>query len=107
LVQSFTFRRSDGVIFLTDYARSVVLKVTGKISGLTCVIGHGVSKRFYAESKTQKSIEEYSVANPFQIIYVSTVDAYKHQLPVIEAMQVLRGRGYPVKLTMIGSAAKW
>ena len=39
LVQFFTFRRSDGVIFLTDYARSVVLKVTGRIRGLTCVIG--------------------------------------------------------------------
>lgn len=106
LVQSHTFRRSDGVIFLTDYARSVVLKVAGKIRGLTCVIGHGVSKRFYAESKTQKSINEYSVTNPFHIIYVSTVDVYKHQLPVIEAMELLRGLGYPVKLTMIGSAAK-
>ena len=106
LVQSLTFRRSDGVIFLTDYARSVVLKVTGKIKGLTCVIGHGVPKNFYAMPKTQQLIKEYSVSNPFQIIYVSTVDAYKHQLPVIEAMQVLRGRGYPVKLTMIGSAAK-
>jgi glycosyltransferase involved in cell wall biosynthesis len=106
LVQSFTFGRSDGVIFLTDYARSVVLRVTGKIRGLTCVIGHGVSKNFYSEPKAQQSIKEYSVTNPFQIIYVSTVDAYKHQLPVIEAMQVLRGRGHPVKLTMIGSAAK-
>lgn len=106
LVQSFTFRRSNGVIFLTDYARSIVLKVTGQIRGLTCVIGHGVSKNFYVEPRAQKSIKEYSVANPFQIIYVSTVDAYKHQLRVIEAMQVLRDRGYPVKLTMIGSAAK-
>jgi glycosyltransferase involved in cell wall biosynthesis len=106
LVQSFTFRRSDGVVFLTDYARSVVLKATGKIRGLTCVIGHGVAKNFYSEPKAQQSIKEYSVTNPFQIIYVSTVDAYKHQLPVIEAMQVLRDRGYPVKLIMIGSAAK-
>lgn len=106
LVQSYTFKRSDGVIFLTDYARSVVLKVTGKIKGLTCVIGHGVSKNFYVEPKSQQSIKEYSVANPFHIIYVSTVDIYKHQLPVIEAMQVLRDLGYPVKLTMVGSATK-
>jgi glycosyltransferase involved in cell wall biosynthesis len=107
LVQSFAFSRSDGVIFLTDYARSVVLKVTGKLRGLTCVIGHGVAKNFYSVPKAQQSIKDYSVTNPFQIIYVSTVDTYKHQIPVIEAMQILRDRGYPVKLTMIGSAAKY
>ena len=105
MTQSFTFRRSNGVIFLTEYARSITLGVVGKIRALTCVISHGVSRNFYLEPKKQYPIEHYSVTHPYRIIYTSTLNEYKHQIHVIKAMEILRTRGYPVKLVMIGSAA--
>lgn len=41
--QSRSFRKTDGVIFLTEYARNVVLDVTGELSGQTCIVPHGLT----------------------------------------------------------------
>lgn len=40
-VQSITFHRIDGMIFLTEYARQGVLKITGPLSAATSIIPHG------------------------------------------------------------------
>lgn len=101
--QSITFKKSNGVIFLTKYAKSTVENVVGKLDNTT-VIPHGINERFFSEPKVQKPIEYYSKDNPFNIIYVSTVDHYKHQWNVIEAVMDLYESGYPIKLTLIGSA---
>ena len=100
--QSFTFKRSDGVIFLTEYAKRVVLKVTGPLSGKTEVIAHGLNSRFDYQPKPQLPIEQYSQDHPYRLLYVSTVDVYKNQLELIEAVQLLRQKGYPLTLTLIG-----
>ena len=47
---------------------------------------------------------EYSLTKPFQILYVSTVDLYKHQWNVVEAVAKLRKEGYPVALNLVGAA---
>jgi hypothetical protein len=31
------------LIFLTEYVRNVVLKVTGKLRGQTCMVPHGIN----------------------------------------------------------------
>jgi glycosyltransferase involved in cell wall biosynthesis len=103
-LQSKTFRRADAVIFLTDYARRGVLEVTGPLAGPTPIIPHGVSPRFQCSPKAQRSIVEFSHANPYRVLYVSIVDQYKHQWHVVEAVAALRAEGLPVVLDLIGPA---
>jgi glycosyltransferase involved in cell wall biosynthesis len=100
--QSITFRRSDGVIFLTEYAKQAVLKVTGPLKGKQIVVAHGLNPRFEYQPKEQRLIESYSVENPYRLLYVSTVDVYKNQRELIAAVNILRSQGYPLALTLIG-----
>jgi len=102
LTQSIGFKHSEGVIFLTQYAKHAVLKVTGPLRGLAVVIAHGIHPHFECRPKTQLPITQYSQSSPFHLLYVSTVDIYKHQPEVVLAVQQLRRKGYPLVLTLIG-----
>lgn len=103
-VQSYTFRHSDGVIFLTEYAKAAVLKITGSLSGKTTVIAHGLSARFAYAPKPQLPIGQYDLAKPYRLIYVSTIEVYKNQDQVVLAIELLRKKGFPLSLTLVGPA---
>lgn len=102
--QSHSYKHAQGVIFLTNYAFQVVSNWTGKIKGLTCVIPHGLNTRFCRPPKIQRPIDGYDFKNPYRVIYVSTIDLYKHQWYVIEAIESLRKSGMPIVLDLIGSS---
>ena len=104
LVQSRSFRKTDGVIFLTEYARDVVLRVTGKLRGQTCIVPHGLNPRFNMVPKLQRTIAEYDDAHPYRVLYVSIIDQYKHQWHVVEAVATLRKQGLPIALDLVGPA---
>ncbi len=104
LTQSRSFRKADGVIFLTEYARDVVLRVTGKLRGQTCIVPHGLNPRFNKVPKLQRAIAEYDVAHPYRVLYVSIIDQYKHQWHVVEAVAALRQQGLPIVLDLVGPA---
>jgi glycosyltransferase involved in cell wall biosynthesis len=101
-LQSKSFNSASGVIFLTNYAKKQVIKVTGDLPGLSTVIPHGFNSRFCTDPKAQCDMTEYSLEKPFQILYVSIVDQYKHQWHVVEAVAKLRKEGYPVVLNLVG-----
>ena len=102
--QSLSFKRADGLIFLTDWAKKTVLKVTGKLSGKTATIPHGLNPRFKFKPKKQRPIVEYTMSNPFRLLYVSIIDQYKHQWHVVEAVHALRAEGLPIILELVGPA---
>jgi glycosyltransferase involved in cell wall biosynthesis len=102
--QAKTIRHAAGTIFLDDYARSLVLKAVKKLNGPDVIIPHGVSERFRASPRAQKKLSAYSKEEPFKLLYVSTIDAYKHQWHVVEAVSKLVGRGVPVTLELVGHA---
>lgn len=102
--QTFTFRRASGVIFLTEAARTRVEASTGPLDASVAIIPHGVSERFRAEPRKQEPIEAYSMDRPFRWLYVSSIDRYKHQWHVAEAVAALRARGMPVTLDLFGVA---
>ena len=104
LLQTRTFRHADGLIFLTEYARAVVSGVA-HLNGLrTMVIPHGVSPRFSLPPRVQRDLREYSFSKPFRVLYVSTVNVYKHQWHVVEAIAQLRAAGFPLALDLVGPA---
>lgn len=102
--QSRSFKKSDGVIFLTEYARAVVLGVTGRLRGQMCIVPHGINRRFNSAPKIQRAIVDYDDAHPYRVLYVSIIDQYKHQWYLVEAVAALREQGLPVVLDLVGPA---
>lgn len=100
--QAATLRRADGVIFLNDYARTCVEAVTGPLSGRVRVIPHGVAEEFRAAPRQARALADCSEAEGLRLLYVSTVEPYKHQWQVVEAVGRLRAQGLPVTLTLVG-----
>ncbi len=104
LTQTQSYRQTDGLIFLTDYARRVVLQATGKVRGQTCTIAHGLNTRFRMAPKVQRPIDEYDDKRPYRVLYVSIIDHYKHQWHVVEAIAAMRKQGFPIVLDLVGPA---
>ena len=102
LLQSRSFQSANGVIFLTEYAKKHVTQVTGELPGKKSIISHGLNSRFHLEPKEQLKISYYSNDNPYQLLYVSIIDQYKHQWHVVDAVAKLRDMGYPVVLNLVG-----
>lgn len=104
LAHARSFCRADGVIFLTEYARSVVLGQVKGVNGRWTIIPHGIDGRFARPPRRQKPVGAYSWSDPLKCLYVSIVDVYKHQWHVAEAVATLRRKGIPVVLDLVGPA---
>lgn len=103
--QGRSFRKADGVIFLTEYARATVLKVTGKLQGKSMIVPHGINPRFTAPPRPQHACMDFKEVQPCRVLYVSIIDVYKHQWHVAEAIAQLRAAGVPVVLDLVGPPA--
>ena len=101
IAQTLTFKKADGVIFLTNFAKKIVLNTTN-LNINSSVIPHGINKNFESFPKSQNSIAQYSTNNPFKILYVSSIDVYKHQNHVITAISILHKQGIPIMLDLVG-----
>jgi len=101
--QSRSFRRADGVIFLTRYAETVVSKALGGTSNPTALIPHGIEPRFLQSPRPQRQLAACSVGSPFRLLYVSILMPYKHQVEVARAASQLRVEGLPIEMRFIGA----
>ena len=100
--QKKSFKNSSGIIFISNYAKNFVSQQLNLKDKRIEVIHHGVSLRFKNNLKEHIAINQFSKENPFLFAYVSTVHVYKHQWNVIEAVNLLHQKGYPVKLQLVG-----
>lgn len=99
-----SFRRAQGVIFLTRYAHDAIVGIIGTPGGQVATIPHGIDRRFSLEPRPQIPASAFSAERPFRLVYVSTVDVYKHQDRVAEAVAALRSEHRAVTLDLIGPA---
>jgi len=101
--QTFSFRKAHGVIFLTDYARRGVLKVTGPLNGVNRIIPHGLNPRFLISDDDFLKRTFPANGKPIRLVYVSMIDQYKHQWHVVEAVaKVRKVSGFELQLDLIG-----
>jgi len=98
-----SFKKADGLIFLTQYAREGVCRWLGRGQGMQVVIPHGVEPRFAVDPKPQRHSEEYTFDQPFTFLYVSILMPYKHQIEVAKAASLLRHTGCPVRVKFVGA----
>lgn len=99
VVQNLAFRRAAGVIFLTRYAGKVIQKSCGLLP-VIAYVPHGVDAMF----KHLQAVSSWPVSGkrPIRCIYVSNAEMYKHQWVVVEAISLLRKRGYNLLLSLVG-----
>ena len=99
VVQNLAFRRAASVIFLTRYAAKVIQQSCGLLPAIV-YIPHGVDAVF----KHSQAVSSWPVSSerPIRCIYVSNAEMYKHQWVVVEAISLLRKRGYNMMLSFVG-----
>ena len=103
-VQTSTFRRASGLIFLNEFARDFLLQHVEEVCGRTTVIPHGVNEVFRRPPRTPRSTAQAFVADPLRVLYVSTIDTYKHQAEVARAAVQIAAAGVPLTLHLAGHA---
>jgi len=104
-LQSRTFLRADGVIFLTESARRMVMDcLAPSAPRRSAVIPHGIADAFRRRVAPPPAYETLSEQHPFRWLYVSIVDFYKHQSEVAHAVGRLRRAGAPVAVDFVGPA---
>ncbi|MCW7462949.1 glycosyltransferase family 4 protein [Leptospira limi] len=102
--QTLSFKKADGIIFLTEFARKVVFDKINLLNKQTEVVFHGINQKFFQKPKSAKDISNYSIDKPFKILYVSFVGEYKHQWNVVYAVGKLMKNGYPITFDLVGGA---
>lgn len=103
--QASSFRRSAGVIFLTEYARNAVQHAIGAALAATALIPHGIEPRFFSEPRPARTLAELSPERPLRLLYVSIVMPYKHQHAVARAAAQLRAQGLPLEVRFVGESS--
>ena len=105
ILQGFTFKKANGVIFLTNYAYDIVINQIGRINASTAIIPHGINSKFFYPPSEKKFFSDHDLKSNVScnLLYVSTVEVYKHQWNVVDAVYELRKNGYNLKLSIVGS----
>ena len=97
-IQLNSFRRANGVIFVSNYARKIVEEIYPDLLSRDILIYHGINQQLF-----QKVIKRNLKKEEVRILYVSSVDVYKNQWEVVKAIDILVKRGYKnIKLKLVG-----
>ncbi|MBR4910192.1 MAG: glycosyltransferase [Clostridia bacterium] len=92
-----TVRHAYATVFDTEYSRRGVEKC-GYVLKRSKVIYMNVSPDFYDRVPEKKG----DIKSPVELLYVSSVAPYKHQLEVIKGVCRLKSEGYNVHLSVVG-----
>ena len=103
-LQNRSFKKSDGVIFLTRYASKIIQQSCGPLP-LIAYIPHGVGREFQATRR--RNLWPAAGERPIRCLYVSNAAPYKHQWVVVQALELLRKKGHSVTLTLVGGGSGW
>ena len=102
-LQIKTFAKSDGVIFLHQYAKNIIDKNMNdvKIKKVT-FIPHGISEVFI-NSNAAPHVSKDTLPDFFRIVYTSRYDEYKnHDTVVRSVFNVRKLLGLSIELVLIG-----
>ncbi|WP_160168155.1 glycosyltransferase [Rhodopirellula sallentina] len=100
VLQGRSLSKAAGRIFLTGFALDLIRSQFPIPDIGNREIPHGVDKCFFVDRPSFKD-----AANPhgdYRIVYVSTINGYKHQLEVVEAVSRLAERWPSLSLSLVG-----
>lgn len=93
--QILSFNNSNGVIFLSEYAKKKVSPLL-KIKNLS-VINFGISNRFFYNLRDKTDFKDQ-----FKLLYISSIHTYKNQLNLLLALEEVIKVNSNFSLTLIG-----
>ena len=99
-----TFRRADGMIFLTKIAQRIIEAAMGATRGHTAVISHGVNRQLFLRAPCQPPSQTIDRQDPIWLVYPSRLEPYKHQVEVIKAVTELRKEFPALTIDLCGPA---
>jgi glycosyltransferase involved in cell wall biosynthesis len=89
-----SFRKADHVIFISNFAKSVIRKHIVDIDTKSSVIVHGINDEFRLKPNYHK--DSY-------LLYVSILNVYKHQKELVEGLaQFKENNGWAPKIKFVG-----
>jgi len=98
--QKYSLKKTDGIIFLSNYAFSNISKYS-PLSKKT-IIPHGINDL----GTNFKINSEFDSKNPMRLLYVSPLYSYKHHEKVISAVNELIHEGLNIHYNIVGSGSK-
>jgi glycosyltransferase involved in cell wall biosynthesis len=104
IMQTRSFLKADGIIFLSEYAKNKIQHNSDEITCSSALIPHGIESRFFQSPRYHRNIDKFSFQFPFRFLYVSILMPYKHQIEVAIAVAYLRGQGLPIEMYFIGGS---
>lgn len=97
-LQIHSLKKSSGIIFISDYAKNIITAELNLASKPIKKISHGISSRFRMVPEKR----EFCWKKAINLLYVSHIYEYKHPWNVVLATEILKKKGYNVKLNIIG-----
>lgn len=104
-VQGATFRRANGVIYMTAISRDQIERRLGFFPKQGRVVHHGTSSQFRRHVDLRAELLCFGEHRMMRLLYVSILEPYKHQRMVISAVAEARRQGLSVTLDLVGPAA--
>jgi glycosyltransferase involved in cell wall biosynthesis len=101
-IHSYTFKRADGMIYLTQFAKSQIEKYCPRDFDTVEVIHHGVNHHLFVNKSPRQHSQESACKKKVKIIYPSRLEPYKHQIEVIKAVSQLRECLGDIQIDMVG-----
>jgi glycosyltransferase involved in cell wall biosynthesis len=96
-LQNNAFNKSKGVIFLTNYARTEIMRHCGYLKSTICIP--------HASSFTKRKVDNHEkllLKKEIKIVYVSPFFEYKNQMNLVKAIIYLRTLYTNICLTLVG-----
>jgi len=97
-VQKKSFNKSAGIIFISNYAKNIILRQLQR-EKINEIIFHGINNRFIQPPKED-------VSDELELLYISNIIDYKHQVTLLRAFLKLYKEGYKFKLNLVGGYHK-
>ena len=97
-----SFARADGMIFLSQTAKQVIGDFVGRPFRRVEVIPHGVDHERFRPLRPRAPLR--AGGRPVRIVYPSRLEPYKHQVEVVQAIEMLRARVPNLTVQLCGPA---
>ncbi len=96
-IQKACYARAKGMIFLSQHSLNLTEQLIPNISNKSIIIPHAADSEMF-----RPNAEDNQPKQKLKILYVSTIDVYKHQDTVAKAVLELINEGYSLELTLVG-----
>ena len=100
----YSYKNAYNIIFLNSYCKSIVERELNiSIKKNYSIIPHGLNKNYFRNFIKSKSITP-DFNNPLKLIFVSTINLYKHQWSLVRIIDELNQNGFYIELTLVGDS---